>query len=89
MIQKKITIVNKLGLHARAAMQLVDHASRFGSEIVIHYKNATVNAKSILNVMALGAPKGAELVIEITGEDEVQAAKDIEELIAKRFGEEE
>ncbi|MCH9770690.1 MAG: HPr family phosphocarrier protein, partial [Gammaproteobacteria bacterium] len=63
MIEQHITIINKLGLHARAAMKLINEASRFQSDIIIHYKNHKVNAKSILNVMSLGASKGAELTL--------------------------
>lgn len=88
MIKKQLTLTNKLGLHARAAMKLVNAASTFTSEIIVYYKNYQVNAKSLLNVMALGAPCGAELSLEISGEDEVAAMQKLSDLIIDKFGEE-
>jgi phosphocarrier protein len=89
MLEKKITLINKLGLHARAAMKLSELAARFQSTIIIRYKNHEINAKSILNVMALAASYGSELELAIDGEDEAQAMKRIGQLINDRFGEEE
>ncbi len=86
---KKLTIINKLGLHARAAVKLVNTASRFGSEIIVRYKGREINAKSVMNVMVLAAGKGSTLEVTINGEDEVQAMTAIECLIQDRFGEEE
>lgn len=88
MLEKKITLINKLGLHARAAMKLSELATRFQSTIIIRYKKYEINAKSILNVMALAASHGSELELTIEGEDETQAMKQIEQLISNRFGEE-
>lgn len=87
MIKKKIKIINKLGLHARASMKLVNLACRFSSEIIIRYRNHKVNAKSIMNVMVLAATQGTEIELEIHGEDEADAWKAISELINQRFGE--
>ena len=89
MKKKTITVINELGLHARAAVKLVNTASRFSSEIIIHYKNREVNAKSVMNVMVLAASKGSVLEITTDGEDEVQAMQAIETLINNRFDEDE
>lgn len=87
MLRKKVTIVNKLGLHARAAAKLVHLASRHASEILLVKNNQRVNGKSIMGVMMLAAAKGAELELEVEGEDEVIALEAVENLIANRFGE--
>lgn len=89
MLTQKITIINKLGLHARAAAKLIAYASRYGSEIFLIKGLKKVNAKSILGVMMLGATKGTELEITAKGEDEAQALAVIINLINDRFGEEE
>ena len=89
MLNQKVIISNKLGLHARASMKLVNLAARFASQIHIGYKNRDVNAKSIMNVMALGAKKGTEITLKIDGEDETQAMQAILELINDKFGENE
>ena len=87
MITETVTIVNKLGLHARAASKLVNCASQFESEVFITRKGNRVDAKSIMGVMMLAASKGAELELEVEGNDE-QACRDaLLELIGDRFGE--
>ncbi len=89
MIAEKITIINKLGLHARAASKLVNCASRFESEVHLSKNDNRINAKSIMGVMMLAASKGVELQLEIDGTDE-QACRDaIVGLINDRFGENE
>jgi phosphotransferase system HPr (HPr) family protein len=87
MLNKKLTIINKLGLHARASMKLISLAGRFQSQILIRYQNNEVDAKDILNVMALGAAQGAEIELIVSGEDESIALEKIVELINDRFGE--
>ena len=87
MQSKKLTIINKLGLHARASAKLVATASRFGSKVDITFENKTVNGKSIMGVMMLAASKGCEIEVSVTGDDEEQAIVAIEELINDRFGE--
>ncbi|HMA69532.1 MAG TPA: HPr family phosphocarrier protein [Candidatus Mcinerneyibacterium sp.] len=89
MVEKKIEIVNKLGLHARAAAVLVQEASKFDSDIQITFEDNTVNAKSILGVMMLAAMKGDTVNVKTEGEDEIEAMEAIEELIKNRFGEKE
>jgi phosphocarrier protein len=82
-----VTIVNKLGLHARAATKLVNCASGFESEVSLVKGTRTVNAKSIMGVLTLAASMGTELVILTDGADEEQAAAALAELFADRFGE--
>ncbi|MEK7990590.1 MAG: HPr family phosphocarrier protein [Thiotrichaceae bacterium] len=89
MLQETLTIVNKLGLHARAAAKLVKLASTFGSEIYLKRKQREVNGKSIMGVMLLAAGKGTEVELSVSGEDEEEAFKKIVELIKSGFGEEE
>ena len=89
MLQEKIMIVNKLGLHARAAAKLVHLAARFGSESTLTRNDKTVNCKSIMAVMMLAASKGTELELTVTGDDEILAMQEIKALIANRFDESE
>lgn len=87
MLQQRITIINKLGLHARAAAKLVQTASRFGSDIKLKRDTREVNAKSIMGVMMLAAAKGTELELELDGPDESDAWEALAELINDKFGE--
>jgi phosphocarrier protein HPr len=87
--RKSLTLINKLGLHARAAMKLVNLASKYQSQITIKYQQNTIDAKSILNVMALGISCGKTIGIITEGEDENEALQAIEDLINDRFGESE
>ena len=89
MLQKKIIIQNKLGLHARASMKLINVAGRFQSEIFIKHGNTKVDAKDIINVMGLAANKGSEIELIVDGPDEKNAMKALVELINDRFGEDE
>jgi len=89
MQESTITIINKLGLHARAAAKLVTLSNRFKADIRIQYNNNSANAKSIMSIMMLAAAIGSDLTINIDGEDELIALNAIEELINNRFDEEE
>jgi len=89
MISAPVTIVNKLGLHARAASRLVSCASGFAAEIEIVRGTRSVNAKSIMGVLTLAAAIGTELVIEADGPDEQQALDAVIALFEARFGEDE
>jgi phosphocarrier protein len=89
MHEKSVTIVNKLGLHARAAAKLVTTASSFSSDIDLAKNGQRVNGKSIMGVMMLAASRGTELIIYASGEDEKEAVNSLEKLIANRFGENE
>jgi len=87
MIEKSITIINKLGLHARAAAKFVTIASDFNSNIQVARNARTVNGKSIMGLMMLAAAKGTDITVHINGDDEQQALQAIEELINNFFGE--
>lgn len=89
MIQTKITIVNKYGLHARAAAKLVTTASAFSSSIRLARDGKVVDGKSIMSVMMLAASKGVELEFSIDGPDEREALAAIKSLIDNRFEEDE
>jgi len=89
MIEKDVTIINKLGLHARAAAKLVTCASQFVSGVELNYNGQQVNGKSIMGVMMLAAAKGSELSLIVEGEDEVEAVNALIALVADRFGEDE
>ena len=86
-MRKNITIVNKLGLHARAAAKLVTLASEFECDIQLARAGRQVNAKSIMGVMMLAAGKGTSLELIATGTDEVDAVDRLEKLVQERFGE--
>ena len=86
-MRKEITIINKLGLHARAAAKLVTLASEFESDIQLARGSRQVNAKSIMGVMMLAAGKGTNLELIATGVDEEAAVHRLEKLVMERFGE--
>jgi phosphocarrier protein HPr len=88
-ISRNIEIINKLGLHARAAAQLVQLASNFSSHIEIEKDNRRVNGKSIMGVMMLAAGKGSQITLHTDGEDEEESMNKLEELINNRFNEDE
>lgn len=87
MQEKQVIIINKLGLHARAAAKFVTLASSFSSEIDVSKDGQTVNGKSIMGIMMLAASKGTSLVITTRGNDENDAAVQLEELVQGKFGE--
>ncbi len=89
MVRKEITIVNKLGLHARAAAKFVTLASGFESEIQLSRGARQVNGKSIMGVMMLAAGKGTRLDLTVSGNDEQEALRHLEALVEARFGEDE
>lgn len=91
MIAADIEIINKLGLHARAASKLVAVCAAYGSTISVRKGSDgnAVDAKSIMSVMLLAAAKGSILNFEINGNDEQQAWSAIKELIDNRFDEDE
>ena len=89
MLQTEAEIVNKLGLHARAAAKLTEVAGGFAAEVWLSRNGRRVNAKSIMGVMMLAAGKGSIVSIEAEGEDAEGALAAVVRLIAERFGEEE
>jgi phosphocarrier protein len=88
MVTGTFTILNSSGFHARPAGLFVKTASRFCSSIKVVSGNQTADGKSILSLMLLGATPGAEITIEVRGEDEAEALNALAELITGRFGEE-
>jgi phosphocarrier protein HPr len=87
-MEREVTIVNKLGLHARAAAKLVTAASKFKSDIRIRRGSRTVSGKSIMGVMMLAAGLGAKVTLIAEGEDAEPALAALTQLIADKFGEE-
>jgi phosphocarrier protein HPr len=83
----ELTIVNKLGLHARASAKLTQLAGSFKSEIWLTRNGRRVNAKSIMGVMMLAAGKGSTVTLDAEGEDALQALQALQALVADRFGE--
>lgn len=88
MITKNITVLNKLGIHARPAAQFVRVASRFQADVTVEKDDEVVDGKSIMGLMMLAVGCGAEIKVTAEGADEEAALAAIEELIAGKFGEE-
>lgn len=89
MIKKDVVIINKLGLHARAAAKLVSLAAKFDADIHVAKDGRQVNGKSIMGVMMLAASKNSTITLIADGEDEQQALSEMEQLVLDRFGEDE
>jgi len=87
-VEREFDILNRLGLHARAAAQLVRMANGFVSEILVAKDGMEVNGKSIMGVLMLAAPKDTKILIRAIGLDAEEALAAIGELIARKFGEE-
>ncbi len=87
MVQKKIEVTNKLGLHARPAAQLVKTAAKFKSNVFIGKDEHEVNGKSIMGVMMLAAEMGSILTITVNGEDEKEAIEALIGLVENKFDE--
>lgn len=88
-LTEKLPIINKLGLHLRAAAELVKVANKFKSQIFIHHGVQNVNAKSLMGLMTLAAAKGTDLEFAIEGDDAKEAMAAIKALLANKFGEKE
>ena len=86
-MERTVTIVNKLGLHARAAAKLVTLAAKFKSDIRVKRNRREVSGKSIMGVMMLAAGKGARITLRAEGPDAAQALDALEALIARKFDE--
>jgi phosphocarrier protein len=80
-------IINALGLHARAAAQLVQVANRYKSEVTLLCEGQKANAKSIMGVLMLAAAQGMQVTVTCKGADAEACLQDIQKLIANRFGE--
>lgn len=87
MRQQETEIINKLGLHARAAAKLTQLAAKYQCEVSLARNGRKVNAKSIMGVMMLAAGKGSRVVLETDGPDESEAMEALVALIADYFGE--
>ena len=87
MQREEFTIINKLGLHARASALFVKTASQFFSEVKVRRDEIEVNGKSIMGIMMLAAAKGTVIQVTVDGEDEVRAMTVLGELIRDGFGE--
>jgi phosphocarrier protein len=86
-MEQTFTIINKLGLHARAAAKFVTTASEFSSDISVIRGDRSVNGKSIMGVMMLAAAKGTQIIVSAEGDDAQAALNAIEALINDYFGE--
>ncbi|WP_058555761.1 HPr family phosphocarrier protein [Thiohalocapsa sp. ML1] len=87
MLSQEVEIVNRLGLHARAAAKFVTCSGRFASDIVVERNGRRVNGKSIMGIMTLAAARGTTITMHISGEDEADAMDALVALVAERFGE--
>lgn len=88
MARAEVTVVNRLGLHARPSAKVTTAAGRFRSEVWLSRNTRKVNAKSIMGVMMLAAARGSTLVVEAEGPDADQAVAALVDLIGSGFGEE-
>ena len=89
MKQKELLIENKLGLHARAAAQIVKSASVYSSKIMLIKDGLEVDGKSIMGIMMLAAAKGSSIMLQVHGDDEEKAVAGLEKLFKDKFGEKE
>lgn len=87
MITARTTIINKLGLHARAATKFANTASAFSSRVELQHNSKCIDGKSIMSLMLLAAAKGTELEIKVDGDDQEEALQALLDLIANKFGE--
>jgi phosphocarrier protein len=88
-IVREVTVVNRLGLHARAAAKFVTLASRFTAEIQVRNERRAVNGKSIMGVMMLAAGRGTRIELVAQGPQAIEAVEQLALLVAERFGEDE
>lgn len=86
-LSREVEIVNRLGLHARAAARFVNLASRFSAHIEVEREGMRVNGKSIMGLMMLAASQGKRITLHACGDDAAAALDALSELIAERFGE--
>ncbi|MGD9345003.1 MAG: HPr family phosphocarrier protein [Candidatus Aminicenantes bacterium] len=89
MVNKKLVIKNKLGLHARAAVKFMNLANRFASSVWIEKDGNEIDGKSILGILTLAATQGSTITLKISGSDENRALDALEALVENKFNEEE
>jgi phosphocarrier protein HPr len=87
-LEKEVTIINRLGLHARPAAMFVRIASRYRSEVWVAKEGERINGKSIMGLMMLAAGQGSTLTIECEGPDADKVMEELEQLIQNKFSEE-
>ena len=87
MLERELTISNRLGLHARATAKLVQELAPFRCTVTLQAKGREVNAKSIMGVMLLAAGQGTPVIVRIEGEDEAAAMQEVVSLFERRFDE--
>jgi len=87
-IQREVRIVNRLGLHARAAARFVHTANRFRARITVGHDGRSMDGKSILGILLLAASQGTRLLVSADGEDEAPAVEALAALVDEGFGEE-
>lgn len=87
MVERELQILNRNGLHARPAAEIVKTAAKYKAEITISRADLEVNGKSIMGVMMLAAEQGSTLKVKADGPDEEQAVNAIADLVARKFGE--
>jgi len=88
MIEQHLEIINKLGLHARAAAKLVNTAARYSSKTSVEFAGQSADAKSIMSVMMLAASQGSIITVRCEGDDQERAMAALKELIENYFDEE-
>ncbi len=88
-MERTVEIINKLGLHARAAAKLVTLASKFVADIRVRKDGREVSGKSIMGVLMLAAARGSQITLIAEGDDAAQALEELAQLIAARFDEDE
>ena len=86
-VKHEVTVINKLGLHARASAQLVKLAGTYASDVRLTLGEQSVDGKNIMGLMMLAATCGSRIMVTAEGEDAVQAVERIDALFSKRFGE--
>jgi phosphocarrier protein HPr len=89
MVSREVEVINRLGLHARAAAKLVGTATRFACALTLSREGRSADAKSIMAVMMLAATRGHTVVLSAEGPDEAAALEAVTQLFADRFGEDE
>ena len=87
MAQLTVELINRLGLHARAAAKFVHTTSRFSAQVLVRHNDEEVNGKSILGLLLLAAPCGSRLTITASGDDEEPVLAAVQALVQDRFGE--
>ncbi len=87
MIEKEVVVENRSGIHTRPASLIVKTAAKYKSEIYIINEGFSINAKSIIGVMTLGAGQGTKLILSVEGKDENEAMEELYNLISSGFGE--